>query len=80
MLIPTWNPKKKILIHNVLLIVLGVGVYFGSTAIHHAVAKKETVSCQSLRAKNINPQEYYDTRQKGYTKLYVNKDGKVCTR
>lgn len=82
MLIPTKNKNKKIYIHDnllaVLLIIIGAASYLGITKVHEVIAKKDSISCKKFEFQE-DAQDYYDTRQKGYTKLYVNKDGKVCT-
>lgn len=69
-------PLKRLITIVLISVIVGAGL---STA-NMVIARKETISCQSLRARNIDPQTYYNSRQKGYTNLYVNKDGNVCTR
>lgn len=73
------NVDLQMIIKASVLILVGILSYLLGAYVHRVVAHYNTVSCQSLLSKGINPQAYYDTRQKNYTKLYVNKDGKVCT-
>lgn len=41
-------------------------------------AAKLVIGCKSFKTQ-IQAQHYYDTKQRGYKNLYVNKYGKVCT-
>lgn len=68
--------KRSTYVYALLLVVAFV---LSTTIIgQQAGAHKHRTICSQFKTQE-EAQIYYDSRDKGYTSLYVNKDGKVCS-